>query len=456
MCYNFSPRILPSRPLRRPVTAVIARQTLTADSLAASLDEGQRRAFRAVRQLACERGLPVYLVGGPVRDALLGTPVLDLDFSVEGDAAMLARGLSDLLGGRVTAHARFGTATVSLAQAQGEQSRGRIDLVTARRESYPQPGQLPVVIPGSIGDDLARRDFTINAMALPLSPPGAGVLDPMNGLGDLEAGIVRVLHPLSFVDDPTRMMRAVRYEQRFGFNIEEGTLAGMSRAMSAGYMDAVSGDRWRHELERILEETNPVTPLLRAVELELMGGLHPAFGKLSESNERGMQRLDALRKAGYEIGPEDCLAALFSTLSASEANRLIQRLRLSGRRAALARDTIGLRESEPQIRGSAGCPSELARLLEGREPAAISTWAELTADEGVANALRRYATDLRFVKPELSGTALLGMGVPEGPMVGEILARLRDARLDGTVKSEEEEIALARECVARATAELAN
>ena len=379
----------------------------------------------------------------------MGVPVLDLDFSVEGDAAALARGLSNLLGGRVTAHARFGTATVALPQAQDEQSGGRIDLVTTRRESYPRPGQLPVVTPGSIGDDLARRDFAINAMALPLSPPGAGVLDPMNGLGDLEAGIVRALHPLSFVDDSTRMMRAVRYEQRFGFSIKEGTLAEMSRAMSAGYMDAVSGDRWRHELERILEETNPVAPLSRAVELGLMGGLHPAFGKLSESNKGGMQRLDALRRAGGEIEPEDCLAALFSPLSASEAEGVIQRLRLSGRRAALARDTIGLRESEPQIRVSAGCPSELARLLEGREPAAVSAWAELTADEGVAKALRRYSTKLWFVKPELSGTALLGMGVPEGPMVGKILARLRDARLDGAVKSKEEERDLARELLAR-------
>ena len=384
-------------------------------------------------ELAWETGVQVYLVGGPVRDALLGVPVLDLDFAVEGDAVALARrlALGQAQDGRVTAHARFRTATVSIGGV-------RIDLVTARRESYRRPGALPEVTPGSIGDDLARRDFSINAMALPLSLSDARVLDPLGGLDDLKAGVVRALHPQSFVDDPTRMMRAVRYEQRFGFCIERETRDAMSSAISAGYMDAISGDRWRHELERILDEANPVAPLLRAVESGLLAGLHPAL-----DDDSGLRRLT------NPAGPDECLAALFCPLNASDTEGVIQRLRLSGRRAALARDTIGLKESEPQVRAAAGQPSGLARILEGREPAAISAWAELTGDEVVANALRLYSMELQFVKPKLSGARLLAMGASEGPVVGEILSILRDARLDGAVNSDKEEITLAQALLKR-------
>ena len=434
--------------LWRPLTAVLSRCSLDADSFAAGLRDGQRRAFEAVRQLAWETGAQVCLVGGPVRDALLGVPALDLDFAVEGDASTLARSLSERLPGCLILHARFGTATVS---AEGL----RVDLVTARRESYRRPGALPEVTPGSIGDDLSRRDFSVNAMALPLSGGEDGLLDPLGGLADLEAGVVRSLHPLSFADDPTRMMRAVRYEQRFGFRIDSETQAAMAHALSAGYMNAVSGDRWRHELERILDEANPVAPLSRAVELGLLAGLHPAFARLSADAEGGLQRLEVLRQAWGEVQPDICLAALFSPVIPSEAEGVIQRLRLSGRRADLAHDTIRLKQSEPQFKAGGLRPSQLARMLEGLEPAAVSAWAELTADEVVADALRRYATELKFVKPRLSGAALLGMGVTEGPMVGEILACLREARLDGTVKTEADEMALAQDCMARALTELA-
>ena len=423
------------------------RRSLNADSFAAGLRDGQRRAFDAVRQLARETGTQVYLVGGPVRDALLGAAALDLDFAVEGDAPGLARMLAGRLGGRAVTHASFGTATVAIEGI-------RIDLVTARRESYPRPGALPEVTPGSIRDDLARRDFSINAMALPLNAGEDRLLDPLGGLADLEAGVVRSLHPLSFADDPTRMMRAARYEQRFGFSIDSETQDAMSHALSSGYMDTVSGDRWRHELERILDEANPVAPLSRAADLGLLAGLHPAFARLSTNAEGGLQRLEVLRHTREEVGRDFCLAALFSPLSTPEAEGIIQRLRLSGRRAAFARDTIKLKQFEPQLKHGGMRPSQLARMLEGLEPAAVSSWAELTANEAVADALRRYDTKLRFVKPRLSGAALLGMGVTQGPMVGEILACLREARLDGTVKTEAEEMALALDCIARASAEL--
>ena len=390
-----------------------------------------------MRQLAAESGTPAYLVGGPVRDALLGARLSDLDFAVVGDAPALARRLAARLGcgSRLTAHPRFGTATVAFT-ADGID--GHIDLVTARRESYPRPGQLPRVTPGSIADDLARRDFSINAMALPLTPGDGELLDPQEGLADLEAGVVRILHPRSFADDPTRLLRAVRYEQRFGFRIDPATRAAMAVAVSDGYMDAVSGDRWRRELERILDEANPSAPMRRAAELGLLAGLHPALG-------RGHPGRYA--DPGQPT-PDECLAALFAPLSTGEAEQVIGRLRLSGRWAALARDTIELRDGEPQIRAVAGRPSALARLLAGREPGAVAAWAGLTADPAVAAALRRYLDELRFVRPELDGAALLAMGAPQGPAVGEILSRLRDARLDGAVTGADGELALARSLLA--------
>ena len=431
----------------RPFTAAFTPSSLNANALSACLEEGQRRAFEAVRRLALETGIAIYLVGGPVRDALLGARVLDLDFAVEGDAPAFARRLSERLNGRVTIHERFGTATVS---AHGI----RTDFVTARLESYPSPGRLPLVTPGNINDDLARRDFSVNAMALPLSPNDGYLLDPLGGFDDLKAGAIRTLHRGSLVDDPTRMMRAVRYEQRFGFSIHRHTLGEISEAVSAGHMDTVSGDRWRHELDRVLEEDNPLAPLVRATELGLMTGLHPAFAKLRTIRESGFGRMVTAEKSGNRVKPETCFPALFSPLSGTEAEGVIRRLSLPERQAALARDTIELRESEAQIRAASGRPSELVRVLAGVDPAAVSAWAELSSDEVVANALRQYVSDLRFVKPELSGVALLQMGAAEGPEIGRVLAGLRDARLDGRVVNREEEVSLARDLLARSGAGL--
>ena len=438
--YAIIPSPQPQRPAgtRRPPTATLARRHLSPDAIAALLDGEQRRAFDALRQLSAQTATPTYLVGGPVRDALLGAPLLDLDFAIEGNAPALAQQLADHLSpdAQVTVHPRFGTATITLPPPTAHPAT-HIDLVTARRESYPRPGQLPQVTPGTIADDLARRDFTINALALPLTPQPTPLLDPHGGLDDLTAGIIRHLHPNSFADDPTRMLRAVRYEQRFGFRIHPATQAAMSHALAQGYMNAVSGDRWRRELERILDEPNPAAPLQRAAELGLLAGLHPAL-----AHAPGLRQLPP--DGNRPPTPDNCLAALFAPLSPANAEQVIRRLRLSGRRAALSRDTIALRESEPQIRACANQPSALTRLLAGRDPAAVAAWAALTPDPTVATALRRYANELQYIKPHLDGAALLAIGIPQGPTIGEILSRLQDARLDGATQTAHDELALAQ------------
>ena len=366
---------------------------------------------------------------------MLGSPVIDLDFSVEGDAVTLGRLVADAIGGRVTAHTQFGTATVVT-------DRCRVDLVTARREEYPEPGSLPSVTPSTIIDDLARRDFTINAMALRVWPEGGGILDTMSGLDDLESGIVRVLHPWSFVDDPTRMFRAARYEQRFGFRVDDETLSLMASAVSLGHMDSVSGERWLHEVERVLDEANPGRVLLRASELGLLSGLHPSL-----DNDAGIRSLADWREGSHS--PDEWLAALFSPLTDAEGRAVIQRLRLSGHRAQVARDTIDIRENEKGIREAAGQPSDLFRILRPFAPPAIAARAKLTGDPLVRHALSRYLNDLRFVRSSLTGDDLLEMGAAQGPLVGEILAHLHRARLDGRLSNGEEERVLARELLTR-------
>ena len=199
-------------------------------------------ALRALRQANQHLDLSIYLVGGSVRDLLLERPIKDLDFAVEGDAPSLAGRLAQELGGRVVLHRRFGTASVYFGDE-------RVDLATARREHYDRPAALPRVTPAPIDEDLARRDFSINAMALPLAAHRTSLVDPFHGQEDLELGLVRVLHPQSFVDDPTRILRAVRYEQRLGLIIEKETLGHLDRAVAAGGIAALSGDRIRNELD---------------------------------------------------------------------------------------------------------------------------------------------------------------------------------------------------------------
>ena len=413
------------------MTAAVPR-SLSLDALERRLPGPAADAFRALRRYA-QRGRRIYLVGGPVRDALLGRPVGDLDFAVAGDALALAAELQGELGGQWRIHARFGTASGCL----GGQ---RIDLAGARRERYPRPGALPQVSPGTIEDDLARRDFTINAMALPLAGARPRVVDYGGGRADLAAGVIRTLHPGSFADDPTRMLRAVRYEQRLGFRLDEATAAQLRQAVADGLANRVTGDRWRRELERIFAEERPVPPLRRAAGLGLLAALHPALNAAG-----GLERLAAAQSnAGLDAaGPpgvteSDCLAALVCGMTLGEGEEVIRRLRLARRQARLVRDTIELRRLESDL-AAVHCPSRLARLLEPLGEAALTAWAKIGDNPSAVAAIRRYLSELRYVRPALRGGDLLALGAVPGPALGALLAQLRAARLDGRVQSADDE-----------------
>lgn len=385
----------------------------------------------SLRQISSVAQRQIYLVGGAVRDLTLGLAVTDLDLVVDGLAPAFSQRLADNLGGRAIIHSRFGTASIIWETKSG----ARVDLVTARREVYPHPGGLPQVFPGTIYDDLARRDFAVNAMAWPLTGDDSGLLAPHGGAADLNQRLIRILHPASFIDDPTRLLRAARYEQRLGFQLERDTESRLRDAIAQGCINTVSGDRLRHEVARIFAESQPGPPLLRAAELGILSAIHPAWGYADGLRQWAENGPAIVKETGLSNPSERLtwLAALAYPLSEGEGAGLIGRLNMPKSWAAVVRDTLALREQERAIADRALPSSGLCNLLAGRSPAAVTAVVGLTDSAAAGRALRRYLTELRQIVPALRGEDLLALGVPPGPPVGEVLAQLRAARQDGQV-----------------------
>lgn len=406
---------------------------------------------------AAERGWDLFLVGGAVRDLLLSRPSLDLDLTVVGDAIALARIVAQ--GRKVLSHSRFGTAKL-------KGTGWSLDLATARKENYPHPGALPRVVPGTLSDDLLRRDFTINAIAVSLAPATWGlVIDPFDGLGDLARGELRVLHPRSFSDDATRILRGIRYEQRFSFRLERETEAWLLRDREM--LNTISGDRLRHELERSLAEAYPERVLRRMGELELLPRLGlplPGNGELAERFAAAREsqpappprtesalRTDGVRPGGQAGSTLLYLCLLVYPLTQEQLEIFLKRLNFPRTVALALRDTLRVKESLrsfpltemlglfPQLLR----PSHIVRLLEGLAPTAIAA-GSFYARPQASQALRLFLTRLRYIKPVCRGSDLVAWGVPTGPALGEMLQRLRDARLDDEVSSKSEEEDLVR------------
>ena len=357
-----------------------ARLSDRLDSLAAT-DE--------LRQIA-ERA-PAYLVGGVVRDLLLGHQVADLDVAVESDV----EALTDLPGFNLEREGLFLTARLELGDV-------KVDVAQARAESYPAPGALPEVRPASISEDLARRDFTLNAMAFPLSGDRE-LLDPHGGLEDLRTGLLRVLHERSFMDDPTRALRAARYAARFGFELEPET----GRLLRNADLSTVSEDRVDNELRRIAAEDEPAAALRLLAEWGVMPSLDPA-------------------------APDRVM----------DVTRLVSAEPWSGWVNRELAVMLAIVRPLPQIRELAAAtperPSEAARLAEPWDPAQL-----LVARALGAEWLDRYAGEWRHVGLEITGEDLLAEGVPEGPAIGRGLEAALSGKLDGELSGRDEELRIA-------------
>lgn len=401
--------------------------------------------LREAGRVGDRMGFRVFAAGGFVRDLLLGRPTLDLDIVVEGDGPAFARRLARRLGGSLSVYRAFGTATIEGA------SIGRVDVATARREHYAEPGALPTVTTrASIVEDLRRRDFTVNAMAVSLSAHTFGdMLDPSGGHRDLRHRTVRALHPLSFVEDPTRIFRAVRYAVRLGFSLDRDTKRLLTTAAGMGEYPALSGQRLLAEIDLIAAEARPHRTLIalgRAGAFRLLDASYrfsPSVAKrLEEIGDlfgRYGGSLDALSWRGL------ALLAVTGHRPDEEAERIFRRLSLSGeplsRLLAARREGPALAEAAARL--ATGSPSAWAALLSLRPPETIG-WAWCLSLEPARSKIEWFLADGERLRPTLSGDDLLSLGVPEGPLVGEFLNRLRDAKLDGTVATREDEIALVR------------
>jgi tRNA nucleotidyltransferase (CCA-adding enzyme) len=419
----------------------------------------------------------VYLVGGFVRDLLLDghnaqVSALDMDIVIEGDAIAFAQHIQRQYGGRIVAHKRFGTAKWLLTQADYPLKLERLqsdlfnapdqslpnaefqmpnsvlpthlDFVTARTEFYTAPTVLPTVELSNIKLDLHRRDFTINTLAICLNPDRWGeLLDFYGGLTDLKQGVVRVLHSLSFVDDPTRILRAVRYEQRFGFQLDLRTLELMQDALDL--VTHLSAARLRHELERLLQEAQPEKGLARLADLGVLASIHPDLvmpAWLSDCFSQLRQRL-AEPTADPELKatalPHLYWALLAYPLSATALATLQARLHLENTLPRLMADMIALRAMVEPLRDPALQPSQVVALLEQIDMTAQGLFRILELEPSITVVLTRYATTWRLVRPALTGRDLAGMGLPSGPIYGELLNQLRAAKLDGVLSTRKEE-----------------
>jgi tRNA nucleotidyltransferase (CCA-adding enzyme) len=386
-----------------------------------------------ISRQAAEQGQMAYLVGGVVRDLLLGYPNFDLDLVVEGDAVKLAQQVAETSQAKLLAHRRFGTAKLRYENFT-------LDLATAREETYARPGALPAVTPGTLKDDLIRRDFSINAMAISLAPNDYGELvDPYQGKNDLEHHLIRILHPGSFTDDATRILRGVCYEQRFDFEFEAQTAGLLKRDIPM--LDTISGDRIRHELEHIFEENRPELVIERLGALGVLHRLSPSLKGDCWIAEK-FDEARRLKKPAQLPSLYFCL--LVYSFSKKDIEQFLARLNIPAKLSRAMRDTLRLKTSLPLLDKPSLKPSGIYCLLREYEPLAIQANAIATKSSTAHRNLQLFLTKLRYVRTALHGEELKRLGISPGPEMGKVLQVLHKAKLDGEVRTraDEEKLAL--------------
>jgi tRNA nucleotidyltransferase (CCA-adding enzyme) len=395
-------------------------------------------------------GAPVYAVGGFVRDLLLGAVAPDLDLVVEGDGIVFARRLAEEIGGTLLVHGGFGTASIEAGRAPAGDGLdgvplGRVDVASARREHYVTAGALPEVEPAGLIEDLRRRDFTVNAIALALAPDRFGrLVDPLGGQRDVHRRRLRALRPLAFVEDPTRVFRAARYAARLGLRPNAATLDGIRLAVERPDYPVLSGQRLWHEIELAAAEPRA----RRAFELLVRWGATNLWniGRVKTGRLIEAERFARwARLAGVAVdSAELVLLTLLIGRPAPAVRRALDRLALTGEpraqlEAAAVASPLAERLGAARLR-----PSGVDECLASApEAALLSAWLH-----GGARARRRiewYLARGRAVRSRLSGQDLIGLGVPRGPRVGAMLTRLRRLRLDGGAGSLADERELVKE-----------
>ena len=446
--------LAPSRPMP-------GRQNLS-PRLEATLPEVRMELLNRIAEIAAEEKSALYIVGGFVRDLLLDYPSLDFDLVVEGDAIKLAESVREIFGGRVTSHSRFGTAKwfidkhrltiMGSTKELRETLPETLDFISARKEFYTHPTALPTVERGSIKLDLHRRDFTINTLALRLDGHHKGELyDYWGGLADLKGKLVKVLHSLSFVDDPTRILRAVRYEQRYGFQLDQRTQDLLLEAK--GLLKRVSGDRIRHELDRIFDEKNAAQMMDRLNQLTILDAIHPDLDwdksllKLVKSlPEKEIPQEWKIEQDGGGMPINRAIMYTVWLMRSPLNSGIIKRLKLVSFISEVIREASKLRG---ELKGLSKLPpSQVTVKLDRVSNLAIYAVYLEVKEPKYKGTLSRYLSSWQHVESNITGLDLKKAGLDPGPRYAEILSRVRNAWLDGEIATKKDEKALLKSLLA--------
>ena len=409
-----------------------------------------REVISQASKISRETQMPAYLVGGCLRDLILQGKNLDLDIAIEGNGIIFAQNLAQKLKSSLKIHERFGTATLIL------NDRLKVDIATTRQEKYPYNSALPIVSPGSLREDLKRRDFTINAMALSLAADmEQKIIDPFGAQDDLAIGRIRILHNLSFKDDPTRIFRAIRFSQRLGFKIEPKTLLLLKEAISDGLLDKVNPHRMRDELILILKEQDPFGSIKKLGDLGALSFISTKL-KIGKST-RGLFKSIAIQIAWFAKNfPARrqldtwlvYFAALLAPLTYTQIKMIIYRLGLrKGDQKRIISYCRGRVKFISFLSKKQLTPEQIFSLL---EPLSYETIILLSATTPNKN-FKKYLVDFfeiyNGMRLCISGSDLGGLGILPGPEYRKIFAKVLTAKLNGQVKNRQTELALIRKLV---------
>jgi tRNA nucleotidyltransferase (CCA-adding enzyme) len=403
-----------------------------------NIPQKTRGLLKKIGMLADGRGEAAYAVGGFVRDLVLKHPGVDIDITVEGDGVTFAEKLAQETGSEVEAFTRFGTSIVIVP------GFGKVDVATARTESYEHPGALPSVKKGGIIQDLYRRDFTINSMALSLSPGYfLKLLDPFDGLEDLKRGRIRALHEKSFIDDPTRIFRAVRFEQRFKKKIEEKTQKWLLEAVKGDYIQRVSGERLRNELRLIFKEAHPEGAVWRLDELGVLPHIHPAMGVSAEAKKilpriAGSIAFFEKNKMALEDEKMVWFQALLKPTDDKGVGSLTKRLMLSrSEQKIVAQSARACPALLDQLEKEEMTVSRIYKLLCPLKPE-VQCFLMAAASSQLRKKLTNYFIKIQKSVPWIRGRDLQTMGIPPGFRYTFILLEALNGQLDGKFKNRKE------------------
>ena len=419
------------------------------DWIATALGPSASTIIDLISRQAQDKGLAVFLVGGVVRDLILGMHNVDLDIVTEGDAISFARSMAAKFGGTIHAHPPFGTAKWLIDRHAAKAMRldeglapVQVDFATARGETYRTPAALPSVAPADISSDLKRRDFSINALAVQLDPSTQEwhILDPHGGRADIDHGLIRVLHDRSFLDDPTRILRAFRFASRFDFRIEAGTESLMRAALPT--LNRLSGQRIRNELSLAFAEHHPEQIILNLQSLGVFEQIYPAWRVPPQmpSSFANSRTYTPPWTIGEDNTQELCWHFLMMETRADDVIAICRRLALTQKLTKSIAAFVQLLAIADGLRESSLQPSQVTTLLDDKPtPAVHALWVCLLDSLLAKQRIERFMSEWRLFRPKTNGEELKRLGLPPGPIYRHILDQLRFGWIDGDIKSDAEE-----------------